>query len=351
MALPTVFIGSSTEHLPTARALAKVLGGFAKPTVWEDAPFELNASTLDGLLAEAERADFAVFVFDNDDTVRIRNVAVRTVRDNVLFEFGLFTGRMGKGRTFWISAKGSQAPHIPTDLLGVTHLTFAKPRSRETPALVKVLEEPCVRLEAEIGARGRRSDRAVDELDSVKMLCVASSEYNEPRFAADIKQIRENLPLDAIEVAHGVDVDEMLSMFDRPWDIVHLAMYVDSATGDLFVHPAVPGSEKRKVIPLDGVDTLIRMAQPRLVVVVTCDSLVLATRLARHTNVIAGHTKIAAESSIRWSAVFYPALGKGCSLSEAFNRAQALADPGLVLIAKSDFRLNLPSVHSSRQYS
>jgi hypothetical protein len=39
--------------------------------------------------------------------------------------------------------------------------------------------------------------------------------------------------------------------------------------------------------------------------------------------------------------VFYKFLAQGCPLSEAFNRAQTITDPGLVLLAKHDFRLNL----------
>jgi hypothetical protein len=41
-----------------------------------------------------------------------------------------------------------------------------------------------------------------------------------------------------------------------------------------------------------------------------------------------------------------PALAQGCPLSEAFTRAQTLTDPGLLLIAKRDFRLTSPFVDS-----
>ena len=83
---------------------------------------------------------------------------------------------------------------------------------------------------------------------------------------------------------------ELYAFFAKgTWDIVHLAMYVDARTGDLIV-PEQGGRDgiTKKVIPIDGVDTLIRMANPRLVIIVTCDSLVLAARLARHANTIAG---------------------------------------------------------------
>jgi hypothetical protein len=93
---------------------------------------------------------------------------------------------------------------------------------------------------------------------------------------------------------------------------------------------------------------MIHMSRPRLVVIVTCDSLVLAARIARLTNTIAGHKPIDVRAALDWSAVFYRFLARGCPLSEAFNRAQTLTDPGLLLIAKRDFRLNLLSGEASR---
>jgi len=347
MPQPTVFIGSSTEQLATAHALAERLRPFAKPTVWDNAEFALNESIFDGLLKAAHLADYAVFVFDPDDVTRIRNVDTRTVRDNVLFEFGLFIGRMGKGRAFWISARGAEDTHVPTDLIGITHLSFIRPKVHQRESLVSALEEASERLRSVIERHGRRNDRVVEELDTVKILCVASAEYDQPKFAHDIEQIRKNFPAGSITSAHGVNGVTLYDYFSREtWDIVHLAMYVDPRSGDLIVpdpHDDEDESTRKKVIPIDGVEKLITLGNPRLVVVVTCDSLALAVRLARHTNTIAGHQPIDVGSALRWSSVFYPALAQGCPLSEAFNRAQTLSDPGLVLISKRDFRLALPS--------
>jgi hypothetical protein len=342
MASPTVFIGSSREQLPVARALAAQLRAFSTPTVWNEAPFELNEHIFDGLLNAAQVSDYAVFVFEPDDVTRVREVDVRTVRDNVLFEFGLFVGRMGRGRTFWVSSRQSNQ-HVPTDLVGLTHLVFTQPPDKEAETLGDALREAAERLRVVIERQGRRTDREIEELDSVKVLCVASAEYDEPKFADDIDQIRRNFPEGSIESAHGVNAAELYRFFNRGrWDIVHLAMYVDAKTGDLVV-PDPSGSSGRRVIPAEGVETLVEMSTPRLVVVVTCDSLALAARLARLTNTIAGHKPIDVRSALQWSSIFYPALAQGCPLSEAFNRAQTLADPGLVLISKRDFRLTLAS--------
>jgi CAP12/Pycsar effector protein, TIR domain len=341
MPRPTVFIGSSREQVATARALAQRLDEFSTATVWEEAPFELNQSIFDGLLLAAKDSDYAVFVFEPDDVAVVRDASVRTVRDNVLFEFGLFVGRIGRERTFWISSHRSDW-YVPTDLAGLTHLVFSRPTSEEPAALANALSDAIERLRKVIEQHGRRTDREFDELDNVRALCVASAEYDEPRFAEDIRHIRENFPAGSITSAHGVDAPGLLAYFNRGqhWDIVHLAMYVDADSGDL----RVPNRNKTgspSVIPAEGVEKLMQMSGPRLVVVVTCDSLALAVRLARHANTIAGHRPIDVQSALQWSSIFYPALAEGCPLTEAFNRSQALSDPGLVLISKRDFRLTL----------
>jgi hypothetical protein len=343
--LPTVFIGSSTEQLPTARALADSIRPFSRATVWNEAPFELNESIFGGLLKEVERTDFAVFVFEPDDVTQIRNVAARTIRDNVLFEFGLF-----KGRTFWVSAREGDGHHLPSDLVGITHLTFTPPAVADPNSLVVALTASASRLRDVIEKQGRRNDHAVEELDSVRALCVASIEYDQPQFADDIEQIRRVFPPGSITSAHGVNGDQLYGYFGETWDIVHLAMYVDPKSGDLIVPDRrSSGAATKEVIRVEGVEKMIAMSRARLVLVVTCDSLVLAARLARQTNTIAGHQPIDVRNALRWSRVFYPALAAGCPLSEAFNRAQTLADPGLVLISKRDFRLTLTTVDSGQQ--
>jgi predicted nucleotide-binding protein len=123
MAEPSVFIGSSSEQLETARAIKQGLGSDVQAVVWDEADFALNESAFGALSKMAERFDFAVFVFDADDVAQIRRAEVRTVRDNVVFELGLFIGRLGRGRAFWITAEGTAAPHISTDLAGITRLT------------------------------------------------------------------------------------------------------------------------------------------------------------------------------------------------------------------------------------
>ena len=174
---------------------------------------------------------------------------------------------------------------------------------------------------------------------------MASAQYEEPKFAEDIARIQRNFPPGSITSAHGVNADQFFDYLSgkQPWHIIHLAMYVDASTGTLLLpRPGAPPDETpRTGIPVAGVRSLIEMSGARLVVIVTCDSIRLAADLLRITNTIAGLRPIEVSDALSWSGVFYKFLAQGCALSEAFNRAQTMTDPGLVLLAKHDFRLNL----------
>jgi hypothetical protein len=344
MPAPTVFIGSSHEHLKTAHALKSCLSSFAEAIVWDETAFDLNESIFGGLLQAADSYDFGVFVFDADDVAVIRDIKTPTVRDNVLFELGLFIGRMGRDRAFWISSQGATQPHIPTDLAGITHLSYLRPNTDDVDTLRAALTKSCQRLQIEIGKLGPRRDRTVDHLDGVRILCAASTEYSAPKFSEDIANIRRNFPSGSVKSAHGVDGETLMAdLSSEKWDIVHLAMYVDPANGDLLI-PSSKDSADAKVrrMPMEGVAGLIDMSGARLVVVVTCDSLILAARIARLTNTIAGYKAIDVRAALDWSSVFYRFLAQGCPLFEAFNRAQTLTNPGLILLANRDFRLRRP---------
>ena len=53
------------------------------------------------LLKELDQSDYGVFVFAPTDIAVIRGSQADVVRDNVLFEMGLFTGKLGSERCFF----------------------------------------------------------------------------------------------------------------------------------------------------------------------------------------------------------------------------------------------------------
>ena len=120
---PRVFIGSSTEGLPITYSLQNNLESSAEITVWEQNVFKPSEYTLESLLKQLESTDFGIFVFSRDDLVRIRGQKQAAVRDNVVFEFGLFVGHLGRKYSVMLLPKGERL-RIPSDLWGVNVLTF-----------------------------------------------------------------------------------------------------------------------------------------------------------------------------------------------------------------------------------
>lgn len=121
---PTIFIGSSLEGLNTARAIEQSLSGFSKCVLWPSI-FDLTKSSFDNLTSQIAFYDYAILIATADDIVESRGKSQDAMRDNVLFEFGLFTGGLGKTRTLLVVEDGVK---ILTDLNGIT-LTFLPRKS------------------------------------------------------------------------------------------------------------------------------------------------------------------------------------------------------------------------------
>jgi hypothetical protein len=98
-------------------------------TIWSQGIFNLSKSTLDELLKCLDTFDTAIFVLSDDDELKIREESKTSIRDNVLFELGLFIGRLGQNRTFMVKPRSTENFHIPTDLLGITVGDYDNKRS------------------------------------------------------------------------------------------------------------------------------------------------------------------------------------------------------------------------------
>jgi hypothetical protein len=114
-----VFIGSSVGGLNVARAIRSGIRHETDPTLWNEGVFRLMSTSIEDLVAASQAFDFAVFIFHPDDQVAIRDQAQFMVRDNVLFELGLFMGSIGRGRCFFVAPQERDDFRIPTDLAGL----------------------------------------------------------------------------------------------------------------------------------------------------------------------------------------------------------------------------------------
>jgi len=123
-----VFIASSVEGLEVARAIQANIDHEFEITVWTQDIFKLSADTLESLLDALGNHDFGIFVFSPDDEIKMRDEGEKTVRDNVIFELGLFVGRNGKDFNFIVQPRDIEM-HIPSDLYGITTADYATDRT------------------------------------------------------------------------------------------------------------------------------------------------------------------------------------------------------------------------------
>jgi hypothetical protein len=118
-----IFIGSSKEGLDVAEYIKSQLLSEFDCFLWTDDIFKYNESFLDTLLKEASLFDFGILVATKDDYSTIRDKIFETPRDNIIFEFGLFIGRLGPSRAFLIQEMEAK---LPSDMLGITVPQFKR---------------------------------------------------------------------------------------------------------------------------------------------------------------------------------------------------------------------------------
>ena len=117
-----LFIGSSSEGLKIAEIVRMQvdtkLGDWIECEVWNEGEvFGLNRGTLESLINASRKYDYGVLVASNDDKLFKRRKKYKIMRDNVLFESGLFFGSLGLQRVFLLANKRI---NLPSDFNGIT---------------------------------------------------------------------------------------------------------------------------------------------------------------------------------------------------------------------------------------
>jgi hypothetical protein len=126
-----VFVASSSEQIATAQMVADSIKAAdqkeKKPMLevytWQEGVFSFSSAYIESLENELDRADFAIVVLTADDSGSVRKTEVNLPRDNVIFELGLFAGRLGRKRCFFF-IDGESDTKIASDLSGVKPVKF-----------------------------------------------------------------------------------------------------------------------------------------------------------------------------------------------------------------------------------
>jgi hypothetical protein len=124
--LPLLFIGSSTEGLSIAQTIKRTLDNSnnVQAEIWSRGLFPPGELVPDRLRKIAMQFDFAILVFSPDEIIFSREKIVTAPRDNIVFELGLFTGALGRERSFVLVNEDDRLK-LPTDFNGVTYCTYS----------------------------------------------------------------------------------------------------------------------------------------------------------------------------------------------------------------------------------
>lgn len=113
---PRIFIGNSTEGGKIIERIKFGLIDLAECISWTEA-FDIGISAFDNLISRISFYDYAILIAAGDDRIISRKRSSMGARDNVLFEFGLFAGGLGRSRVFYIMEQDTK---VPSDLIGIS---------------------------------------------------------------------------------------------------------------------------------------------------------------------------------------------------------------------------------------
>lgn len=207
---PAVFIASSAESLELAHALQENLERVAEVTVWTQGVFELSRFAIESLVDALETSDFGVFVFAPDDVSIIRGDERSVVRDNVIFELGLFVGRLGRERNFIVIPRGHESDfHLPSDLLGLTPAMYDP--NRQDGNLVAALGPASTKILRSVSSNGIWAKPP--DAEALHPPSVVAAEYSD----ADKRAILESWmgsrgSSENTKVIHFAEVDKALKL-------------------------------------------------------------------------------------------------------------------------------------------
>lgn len=152
---PKAFIGSAVEGLEIANKLQELLAYDLSCVVWnQDTVFGLGSATLEALEKAVEDFDFGIFVFTPDDQLYSRGATMPVARDNVVFEAGLFIGKLTRWRAFVVQPRSGIV--LPSDFRGITTAQYDPNERNLAAALGPVCNRVREAVNKALAAEARR---------------------------------------------------------------------------------------------------------------------------------------------------------------------------------------------------
>jgi predicted nucleotide-binding protein len=149
---PKLFIISSSEALLVAREIQDGLRRDVFSTLLTDGVFFAGGYNLEALENAVNDSDFAIAIAQPDDVIESRGTRQATLRDNVLFELGLFMGKLTRYRAILVHPRVSNLK-LPSDLHGLIALSYDLGKPEELTARLTPVCDAIRKLVKDYGVR------------------------------------------------------------------------------------------------------------------------------------------------------------------------------------------------------
>lgn len=244
MSKPTVLIGSSHEGIDVARALQMNLKDEANTLIWHDQVFSVGEYSLDSLLRSLDTIDFAILVLTPDDLVSRRSSSATSPRENVIFELGLFMGRLGRSRVFVVMEEDSSI-RLPSDLAGVTVARFRRHHSDLLaalgPASIHIRQQVRAAIREEYSAR---SPTAIEQYSCFISYSAQDRVFAE-RIYSDLQEVGIRCWLDSKDLKIGDHIEVQINRAIQFTDKV-LLILSEASVNSAWVKSEIDGALRKE---------------------------------------------------------------------------------------------------------
>jgi hypothetical protein len=181
-----------------------------------------------------------------------------------------------------------------------------------------------------------------------RVLCASSAQFGQAEYEFDLDvAVIERLFRRNVTVDRGLTsrrLRELLS--NQKFDIVHLVLAVDRQNGDLIFKAEEPADQSEDGIAHPGdrmsasaFAALLVESQTSLVVLATCQALLLAVEVGHIANMAASDLDISGEDAAIWAECFYGFLVRGRSLFKSFELTRTQVPQAIRAIRHKDFTI------------
>jgi hypothetical protein len=190
---------------------------------------------------------------------------------------------------------------------------------------VAAFETEYTKERAAADAKSGTSDTP-EKILNPKALCISSAQFSKLGFENQLEVVLNAFPavVPHQRVFSSAELRKAVSN-DRRFDIVHIAAFVCPRTGTLYfsdvdLNTGASTVAEPDFLSADALASLLKVAEAKLVVIGSCDSMALGMTLVSVCDVIAARDMVSPKMMAAWVEVFYGKLADH-SLSQALDYA------------------------------